>query len=86
MEEDFDRFLEKYRPIEKSDSNYLWETYGEDFDYVKEKNAEGNFVWTVIDGEGTELCIIPGIHLVNRLNYMICEVPYEDGCQDEYEY
>ena len=86
MEEDFDKFLEKYKPIERSDSNYLWETYDEDWDHVKEKNAEGNFVWTVIDGEGSELWIIPGVHLVNRLNYIICEIPFEEGCQEEYEY
>ena len=86
MKEDFDKFLEKYKPIEKSDSNYLWETYDEDWDYVKEQNAEGNFVWTLIDGEGSELWIIPGVHLVNRLNYIICEIPFEEGCQEEYEY
>ena len=85
MKEYFEKFLEKYKPIEKSDSNYLWETYSEDWDYVKEKNAEGNFVWTLVDEED-DLLLIPGIHIVNRLNYVICEVPYKEDCNENYMY
>lgn len=83
--EEFDIFSEKYKPIDRDDSTILFETYGEDWDRVKEANSEGNYVWTVIDADG-KLYLTPGVRLVNRLNYVICEIPYEKGCIEEYEY
>jgi hypothetical protein len=78
----YEEFVEKYKPITNHLStdnmfdNTTFETYGEDLDYVL-KNISKNVVWTVIHGEGDDWYISTGYHIVNRLAYIITEVPYE---------
>ena len=77
---DFDDWCEKYRPI----SNHLndegrdcFETYGIELGYVLGvADCDPKRVWTYVDGDnGTYM--VNGYHLVNRIYYMITEVPYE---------
>ena len=60
-----------------------FETYGEELDYVLSiANTEPARVWTLVEGDDSNLYITSGYHLVNRLNYFItknpCELEYEE--------
>ncbi len=77
-----DEWEATYKPIKNhiddnaSWNNTMFETYGEEVEFV---NAQPyNKVWTWVDGdEGTY--VINGCHLVNRIGYFVCEVPWLDG-------
>ena len=84
-----DEWTEKYKPVinhishdsgwaNENDEGTMFETYGDDLDYVI-KTADSpygaNTVWTWVDGDkGTY--IINGYHLVNRIGYFITKVPF----------
>lgn len=80
---DWNTWAETYKPIENPyavspavDNNLLFETYGEEIEFVK-KYIESNQVWTLTDIEdGTG--IFNGYHFVNRIAYFITEVPYDN--------
>lgn len=74
---DFKEWVDKYKPI-SLDKGYL-ETYGQHLERVKSVNPK--CVWTVCNwGEGD--FYISGFRVVNRVGYVICEVPYEE---EDYE-
>lgn len=88
-----DEWVVKYKPVinhishdsgwaNENDEGTMFETYGDDLDYVI-KTADSpygaNTVWTWVDGDkGTY--IINGYHLVNRIGYFITKVPF--GSED----
>jgi hypothetical protein len=41
------------------------------------RRTSGLLVWTYVDGK-TNPVIINGYHLVNRIGYFVCQVPWED--------
>ena len=57
----------------------MYETFGDELAYVKQ--VPNNRVWTIVDGDGDDLLIIAGFHLVNRLGYLVTDEAWED----EYE-
>jgi hypothetical protein len=69
-----------YKPTENPNNNWgggysAFETYSPEVDIVWAK--PNNLIWTEIDGdEGTY--IVAGKHLVNRIQYYICDVAWED--------
>jgi len=77
----FDEFVEKYKPIKNhfvedvSYDGYMFETYDEEFEYVKTFASKN--VWILVDAESDDV-ILPGWHFVNRFGYFITEVPWED--------
>jgi hypothetical protein len=77
-----DVFYEYFKPVRQCNSqNDIWgghglETFGKDLEIVRRHNPA--FVWTVIDGEtGSDQWIITGIHHINRICYLISEVPHD---------
>lgn len=72
---------ETFKPIKNKISKYPddslihFETYGEEFDFVKEQDP--NHIWTEVDGEGGTY-IMAGYHFVNRIHYYITENPWDD--------
>jgi len=71
----YDEFSENFRPIQNHFRDYKtfpFETYGEELDFVRSQPAEN--IWTEIDGDGGTY-IVNGYHLVNRIQYYVCEVP-----------
>lgn len=85
---DWEHFEDRYKPIPNTiaDANghsYMFETYGEDYDRVI--SADPNKVWTLVDGDDN-LVVIKGWHLVNRIGYFICEVPFDDDGNETYIY
>ena len=80
---DDDLFIEKFKHIQNhlnEESNYMFETYGEEWDFVKSHSFKN--VWTVIDGEKNSLWLCKGFHIVNRFGYMVCEVEWIENDKD----
>lgn len=77
-----DSFYEYFKPVHQPLAQYdLWggyglETFGNDLNLVRLHDPA--FVWTVAEGDsGPDMWIIPGIHLVNRICYLITEYPHD---------
>lgn len=71
-----DNWMEEYKPIKNTfpDCNgsfdgTMFETYGEELEYVSKQNP--NCIWTYLTGDGD--CIVNGFHIVNRCGYFITE-------------
>ena len=80
----WEEFQEQFKPLlspfGNDDSNYNIETYGEELQYVVEQDP--HYVWTYTDvGNGTG--IYNGYHWVNRLAYIVTEVPWVEGTEYE---
>jgi hypothetical protein len=70
---------------------YMFETYDGELEALKElvresmtkpstKGLEGYRVWTIVDGTTNGRCyLLNGWHLVNRIGYVFCEVPWVEG-------
>ena len=74
----YDTWFDTFKPIKNKITNgedYHFETYGEEYDFVKTANP--NNVWTEVDGDSGTY-IISGWHYVNRIHYYITENPWED--------
>ena len=76
-----DAFYEFFRPYRHQKSSYnIWggfglETFGAEYDLVK--TLPPNTVWTVVEGGcGNDQWILPGIHIVNRICYLVTEVEH----------
>lgn len=73
---------EEYVPVKNhlddnaSFDGCMFETYDEEFVHVL-RNADDKKVWTYVEGD-EGMYLIPGLHFVNRLGYLITEKPYTD--------
>lgn len=54
----------------------LFETYGEEVQYVRAQNSRK--IWTLCSGDGGDF-VTSGFHYVNRLGYFITEMAVPDG-------
>ena len=74
----YEEWEAKYKPI----SNHItgeccsFETYGDELNFVMSQKPE--HIWTEIDGDNG-VYIVDGYHYVNRIQYYITEVPWQDG-------
>jgi predicted methyltransferase MtxX (methanogen marker protein 4) len=84
-EQQVDKWLADYKPVanhlsetsgwEINEKGILFETYGDELDFVRQQ--PDNHVWTWIDGdEGT--VIVAGMAFVNRIGYFVTEVAWTD--------
>lgn len=104
----YDHWLKTYKPIPNprpNGMNYVNalgdETYGS-FDSYNDEDKEilsaipANRVWTLTNEDNHDY-LLNGVHWINRMEYYICEIPFEDdlevcidlGCccdNDENEY
>ena len=86
-----DNFDEVFKPIANhlddnaSFNECMYETYGEELDYVRKVAAETpKKVWTIIECDGT-MFYTTGFHYVNRIGYLICEVEFTEEMDVEME-
>lgn len=79
----FEEFEAKYVPVEwgrtECGNPALLETYGDELDRVKKTPVK--HIWTVVDGDGGSMVVCAGFHVVNRVNYIITEQPWETGAE-----
>ncbi len=78
----YEQWEEKYKPVKNHlcdapFDGFMFETYDEELDFVREFGAK--HIWTLLDGDGNSLFIANGWHMVNRFGYFITEIPWEDG-------
>lgn len=94
---DSHEFYNKYKPVYNHITNkdfkegqtegdeigvaQYFETYGEEWEYVKKQ--PNNKIWTFINCDGEDY-ITQGYHLVNRLNYLIASVPFKEGDKEDF--
>ncbi len=83
-----DAFYEFFRPYRHPKASCdIWggiglETFGADLELVKSLPVES--VWTVIDGgDDADQWILPGMHTVNRICYLVTETPH-DWCDIQF--
>jgi hypothetical protein len=78
IEMDYDDFVQTYKPIinhlddNASFDGYMFETYGEEVEFVKSQDPAK--IWMYGDGDGGSY-IWSGWGFVNRIGYFITEVP-----------
>jgi hypothetical protein len=74
---------DKFKPIKnhfrKDPDETLFETYGEEVEFVQK--ADNKYIWTWIQGDMSDL-VVAGYHYVNRLGYYISSVPWDN--EDDY--
>ena len=84
-----DQFDEQFTLVENHiDNNASWggamfETFGEELDYVRMKAQKGNNVWTIIEGDDDSMFIVSGVHLVNRIGYLITREEWTEETEVE---
>ena len=86
------QFDEQFTLVENHiDNNASWggamfETFGEELEYVKMKAEKGNNVWTIIEGDDDSRFIVNGVHFVNRIGYLITREEWEGETEVEIEF
>lgn len=72
----WDEFEKTYKPNKNSEGEYI--RYWNEDELLQARKE--NRVWTQLDVDSdTKFVIANGMHFVNRMDYFICEVPYNKG-------
>ena len=78
-----DEWFNTYKPIKNhidthaSFNGTMFETYGEEVEFVKSQNP--NCVWMYGDGDDGGTYLWSGWGFVNRIGYFVTEVPFPDN-------
>ena len=73
----FDEWDDLYKPVAGIGGDIVYlETYGADLELVEE--TDPHYIWTWVDN-GEYSGYANGIHLVNRMGYVLCNVPWNEG-------
>ena len=80
-----EEWFDKFKPIPNhiddnasfsdGDNGYMFETYGEELDFVK--SHQSNRIWTYCDGDNSGTYIFQGMRIVNRIGYFVTIVPFD---------
>ena len=76
----FEEYKPVLNPLDKNASfeGCMLETYGAELELVREQyKKDPTKIWTILDGDGSDLDIAAGFHFVNRFGYIITEVSWE---------
>ena len=81
-----DEWFKQFKPIPNhldenasfndGEHGYMFETYGDEVEFVKSQDS--NRIWTYSDGDDGGTYITDGYHVVNRIGYFVTAVPYDD--------
>ncbi len=81
-----DEWFKQFKPIPNhldenasfndGEHGYMFETYGDEVEFVKSQDS--NRIWTYSDGDDGGTYITDGYHVVNRIGYFVTTVPYDD--------
>jgi len=67
-----EEFEERFQPDNNGGSFYSW---------LSIKDLDEHYVWTITEVPGDpkdNLYAVPGVHRVNRIDYVVCPVPWTD--------
>lgn len=59
-------------------SGCMYETYGEELDYIKSCFDKSKHIWTIVENDDNDLVIRAGYWLVNRMGYIVTEVAWKE--------
>ena len=73
--------FEFFKPIQPNEDTFHFETLKEVEDYLAENNLDYGeelyrHIWTMVDGDNDSVVLINGFHFVNRLGYVVCQIPW----------
>jgi len=75
-----DYFIERFKPeAEEPGVYYKFRDFGEGNDGMLYAAMKERRLWTCITDDNGEWCVVNGAHVVNKINYILCEVPYGDN-------
>jgi hypothetical protein len=84
---DENTFIDKFRPqrnpldltasLDFGDGGCLYSAAGKEFRHVLAQDPRT--LWTLVEGDDGSLFIESGLHIVNRLGYLVTARPFEDG-------
>jgi hypothetical protein len=83
IEMDFDEWVDTYKPIlnhidtNASFDGTMFETYGEEVEFVKAQDE--NRIWMYGDGDDGGTYLWSGWGFVNRIGYFITDVPFPEN-------
>jgi len=75
-----DDFFDKYRPVNTPGTPANSGEFYHEYEHVKGLDAQN--VWTIVDGEDGGMYAIAGFHIVNKVSYVVTEVPWETGLEE----
>ena len=73
--------FEFFKPIQPNENTFHFESLQEVEDYFSENNLDYGeeqyrYIWTMVDGDNDTVVLINGFHFVNRLGYVVCQIPW----------
>lgn len=79
--DDYSIWFDKYKPKLDGNGELLkYETFGDDLFTLN--HIDNKFIWTIIEGDSGKWYISPGFHIVNRINYVVTEIPHDEKTRD----
>ena len=76
----WDEWEATYKPTPNPASNeeeVFWQAFYENLKDIP-KDIPNERIWTMIDGDGIYTHLTSGVHVINRLGYMVSDVPWTD--------
>jgi hypothetical protein len=68
-------YLDDNASFNDGEQGYMFETYGEELDFIKAQ--EPNRIWTYCDNDFGGTSIFQGMRIVNRIGYFVTAVPFD---------
>ena len=73
--------FEFFKPIQPNEDTFHFESLNKVEDYFSENNLDYGeeryrYIWTMVDGDSDTVVLINGFHFVNRLGYVVCQIPW----------
>lgn len=73
--------FEFFKPIQPNEDTFHFESLQEVEDYLSENNLDYGeeryrYIWTMVDGDNDTVVLINGFHFVNKLGYVVCQIPW----------
>jgi hypothetical protein len=71
-------FVEKYKPERTANGDtHLRDWFSDEDKKAIQVGIDENRLWTMIDGDNGTCPYVSGYHYVNRMHYLLTEVPYD---------
>jgi len=78
----YSKWVETFKPVKNHLTpntkleGLVFETRGNNLGFVRAANPD--CVWTLVEGDSNRWYVVDGYHLINRIGYLITEIPHEN--------
>ena len=66
--------------VDREEFGGMYETYGEEAQYIRDLTCSEKRVWTIIEADGY-ICYVTGYHYVNRIGYFVTNEEYHEDME-----